>query len=312
MTAGQRGKLAALRAVTWLACHLPERPLHRCFAAIGAALYLVDGTRRDLARRNLTRICAWLVAEGRATPRVARAARDRRAMDRLVRSAFSHHARYYLEVLRISTLTGAYLEARLDFGDWEPIRAGFRAVTEKRGLMYIGMHYASMEVPARYAILQTGAIALTPMETVDDPAIQAWAEEQRQPIGLEIIDPARGGRRMLAYAREGGLLTVVGDRPLAGTARPVELFGAPAMLPVGPALVAVETGITCQIAVSRRTGLGTYEIDLHELAVPAPGGPLRERMATFMAAEARAMEGIVAVAPEQWWTCMYPIWDDIR
>jgi hypothetical protein len=35
-------------------------------------------------------------------------------------------------------------------------------------------------------------------------------------------------------------------------------------------------------------------------------------MATFMAAEARAMEGIVAVAPEQWWTCMYPIWDDIR
>ena len=35
-------------------------------------------------------------------------------------------------------------------------------------------------------------------------------------------------------------------------------------------------------------------------------------MAAFLAAEARAIETLVAPAPEQWWTIMYPIWDDIR
>jgi KDO2-lipid IV(A) lauroyltransferase len=312
VTPSQRAELAALRAATWLACHLPDRPLHRVFHALGAAAYLTRPTRRDLARRNLTRICAWLVAEGRATPRVARAARDARAMDRLVRDAFGHHARYYLEVLRRPTLSREYLEARIDFGDWRPIDAAFEALAAGRGLMYLGLHLGSMEVPAQYAILRTGRTMMTLMETVADPAMQAWVVEQRQPIGLEIVDPAASGNRLLAYARAGGLVGIVCDRPIVGAARPTELFGAPADLPVGPALVAIGTAVACQIAVARRTGYGTYQLSLLELAPPEAGQPMRSRVAAFLAAEARAIETLVEPAPEQWWTIMYPIWDDIR
>ena len=312
MTAGQRTRLAALRAATWLACHLPDRAMHRIFHLVGAASYLAQPARRDLVRRNLTRICAWLLTEGRATPRVARAARDPRAMDRLVRDAFGHHARYYLEVLRRRTLTRGYLEARLDFGDWGPILAGFGELAAGRGLMYLGLHYGSMEVPAQYAIIRTGRTMLTLMETVADPAMQAWVTEQRKPIGLEIVDPANGGGRLVAWAREGGLVGIVCDRPIVGAARPTELFGSEAMLPVGPALVAIDTGIACQMAVARRTGYGTYEIDLHDLAPPEAGRPMRVRVAAFLAAEARMIERIVAPAPEQWWSTMYPIWGDIQ
>jgi lauroyl/myristoyl acyltransferase len=312
MTPGQRARLGMLRAATWLACRLPDRPLHRIFHVVGAASYLAQPDRRDLVRRNLTRICTWLVAEGRATPRVARAARDPKAMDRLVRDAFGHHARYYLELLRRKTLTRDYLEARIDFGDWGPIDAAFDRLAAGRGLMYIGLHYGSMEVPAQYAIHRSGKTMLTPMETVADPAMQAWVMEQRQPIGLEIIDPINGGRRLLAWGRGGGLVGIVGDRPIVGAARPTELFGSPAALPVGPALVIVETGIACQMAAARRTGYGTYEIALLDLAAPEAGQTMRARVAAFLATEARGIEAIVAPAPEQWWTIMYPIWDDIR
>jgi KDO2-lipid IV(A) lauroyltransferase len=279
---------------------------------IGAASYLAQPARRDLARRNLTRICAWLVAEGRATPRVARAARDARAMDRLVRDAFGHHARYYLEVLRRQTLSREYLEARIDFGDWRPIDAAFAELAAGRGLMYLGLHLGSMEVPAQYAIIRTGKTMMTLMETVADPAVQAWVVEQRQPIGLEIVDPAQSGNRLLAWARAGGLVGIVCDRPLVGAARPTELFGMPANLPVGPALVAIGTGILCQIAVARRNGYGTYELEIIELATPEAGQPMRARVAAFLTAEARAIQTLVEPAPEQWWTIMYPIWDDIR
>lgn len=312
MTPSQRVKLAGLRAATWIACHLPERPLHRLFHVVGAASYLAQPTRRELARRNLTRVCAWLVEEGRATPRVARAARDPRAMDRLVRDAFSHHARYYLEVLRVPTFTRDYLDGHLKIHDSGPPDAGFDGLAAGRGLMYLGLHYGSMEIPGRYAILRSGKTMLTPMETVGDPVMQAWVVGQRLPIGLEIIDPAGGAHRLVAWARAGGLVGIVSDRPIAGAARQTELFGAPAMLPVGPALVAMETGIPCQIAVARRTGYGTYEIGLIDLAIPEAGQPMRIRVAAFLAAEARAIETLVAPAPEQWWTIMFPIWDDIR
>lgn len=233
-------------------------------------------------------------------------------MDRLVRDAFSHHARYYLEVLRRQTLTMDYLEAHIEFGGWESILNGFEALETGRGLMYVGLHYGSMEVPAQYAITRTGQIMLTPMETVADPAMQAWVVEQREPIGLEIIDPALGSSRLLAWARKGGLVGIVCDRPIVGAARPTELFGVPAQLPVGPALVAIGTGIKSQIAAARRTGYGTYRIDLFDLPTPAPDQPMRARVAAFLAAEARAIETLVAPAPEQWWTIMFPIWDDIR
>jgi KDO2-lipid IV(A) lauroyltransferase len=178
--------------------------------------------------------------------------------------------------------------------------------------MYLGLHLGSMEVPAQYAIIRTGKTMMTLMETVADPAVQAWVVEQRQPIGLEIVDPAQSGNRLLAWARAGGLVGIVCDRPLVGAARPTELFGMPANLPVGPALVAIGTGILCQIAVARRNGYGTYELEIIELATPEAGQPMRARVAAFLTAEARAIQTLVEPAPEQWWTIMYPIWDDIR
>ncbi len=312
MTLTQRLELTALRAATWLACHLPDRPLHRLFHVVGAASYLAQPARRDLVRRNLERICTWLVAEGRATPRVARAAKDPRAMERLVRDAFGHHARYYLELLRRPTLTMDYLESRIDFGDWGPIETAFEGLAAGRGLMYLGLHMGSMEVPAQYAIFRSGKVMLTPMETVKDPAMQTWVVEQREPIGIEIVDPTNSSPKLLAWARAGGLVGIVCDRPIVGAARPTELFGATAMLPVGPAMVALATGIPAQIAAARRTGYGTYALGLLDMVAPPAGGPLRTRVADYLAAEARAIETIVAPAPEQWWTIMYPIWDDIR
>ena len=312
MTPSQRATLAALRVTTWLACRLPDAPLHRFFHVVGAASYLVRPARRDLARRNLTRICTWLVAEGRATPRVTRAARDPRAMDRLVRDAFGHHARYYLEIIRRRTLTLEYLEEHVAVADWAPLEAAFDKLAAGRGLMYLGLHYASMEIAGRYAILKTGKTMLTVMETVDDPAMQAWVVGERQPIGLEIVDPATGPERILAWARGGGLIGIVCDRPIVGAARPTELFGAPAMLPAGPAMVVIATGIPTQVAVTRRTGYGTYELGHVDLAAPRVDQPMRARVAAVLAAEARAIETLVAPAPEQWWTIMHPIWDDIR
>ena len=97
------------------------------------------------------------------------------------------------------------------------------------------------------------------------------------------------------------------DRAVSGGGARVELFGAPARLPLGPAVLALESGAPAWAVAVRRTGLGTYATRVEPLAVPA-GGSRRERLAAFLDAQARTFERLIADAPEQWWTLFFPIW----
>jgi KDO2-lipid IV(A) lauroyltransferase len=83
------------------------------------------------------------------------------------------------------------------------------------------------------------------------------------------------------------------------------------MLPLGPAMLAVESGAPLFVTGVRRTGIGRYVGRLDAVAVPAEGSR-RERVTAAMAGLASAFERIVAAAPEQWWAVFFPIWPDLE
>ncbi len=66
--------------------------------AAGELWYRVSPNRRRQARANLARVCEGLAASGRGTALARRAAVDPEALERTVRAAFRHAARYYVEV----------------------------------------------------------------------------------------------------------------------------------------------------------------------------------------------------------------------
>jgi len=310
-TGGERLAAATVAATSSLVCRLPEALLHRLFDLLGAGHYLVARRRRELARKNLARVCGWLTERGMATPRVARAARDQRALEGLVRDAFRHHARYYLEVMRTTTIGDAYLAGHLAFERREQVDGLLAAPGEGvAGSLFVGLHFGSMELPARYAVVRTGRPVLTLQETLANPALHAWFSRQRAAVGLEIRDPARALRPLVGRIRGGGVVALVADRDLDGTGRRTELFGAPASLPVGAALVAIEAGVPAWAVAARRTGWTTYAVRVEPVEAPPPGH-LRERVPAFLAAEARAFERLIADAPEQWWTVLFPIWEEV-
>jgi KDO2-lipid IV(A) lauroyltransferase len=308
---GQRLAAALVAGASWLVCRLPDALLHRLFDLLGAGHYLVNRRRRRLARRNLARVCGWLTERSMASPRVARAAGDARALERLVRDAFRHHARYYLEVMRTTTFTDAHLARHLTFERQEHVDGLLGARGEGvAGPLFVGLHFGSMELPARYAVVRAGRPVLTLQETLANPALHAWFSRQRAAVGLEIMDPARALRPLVERIRGGSIVALVADRDLDGTGRRTELFGAPASLPVGPALVAIEAGVPAWAVAARRTGWTTYAVRLEPVEIP-PAGHLRKRVPAFLAAEARAFERLIADAPEQWWTVLFPIWEEV-
>jgi KDO2-lipid IV(A) lauroyltransferase len=115
----------------------------------------------------------------------------------------------------------------------------------------------------------------------------------------------------MAALERGEPVGIVGDRDLTGGGMPVQLFGAPTSLPIGPALVAIETGApTYGVLIRRATG-GRFVGRLDPLPIPS-GASRRERVAAFLEAEARWFERQVARAPEQWWAVFFPIWPDLE
>jgi KDO2-lipid IV(A) lauroyltransferase len=309
MTGG--GRLAALRgraliAASWLACRLPEGPLVHLAEFAGDLWYRATPDRAAQARRNLRRVVMALAADGRGSAAVRAAATDPRALERLVRRAYRHAARYYLEVARTPAIAPEDIADRMTIETPDIVAGAFGG----DAVIFVGLHFGSLELPGLLLASQVGG-AVAPMETIDDPGLQDWFVRTRGAMGIRIVGLREARRELLAALRDGTSVGLVGDRDLTGGGILTELFGAPANLPLGPAMLAVESGATPYVVGVRRTTPGHYIGWLETIVVPA-NGSRRERVTATTGAMAAAFERVVATAPEQWWAVFFPIWPDLE
>ncbi len=296
-----------LFALSAVLTHLPERPLMRVAWVMGGALYRAQPARRRLVRANLERVCTFLVSANMASAATAAAARDAKQLDRLTRAAFGHYVRSYVEGATLQRYKSAKALARVVPDDPALADEAF-AVGGTGPRIVIGLHFGALEIPALWATAR-GMPITAPMETVADPDIQSYFEHSRGSIGLTVV-PLKGAVAKVrdALARH-ETVALVADRTLSGTGALVEFFGAPARLPAGPAVLALETHAPAWVVAARRAG-SKYPTRIERVEMARTGTP-KERVAGFMAAQVDAFERVIADAPEQWWTLFFPIWDDI-
>jgi KDO2-lipid IV(A) lauroyltransferase len=307
-TIGARLRVRAIVAASWLACRLPERPLLALADLTGDLAYRLAPERRRRARRNLARIAGWLAAHEIGTPEVRAAARDGRALTRLVRAAFRNSARYYVQLARAPVVDAAYLERHLVIEDRETVEG---LLTAPGGKLFVGMHLGWFELPALIAVALTGRPAIVPSEALADRELQAYMLRTRETLGVRLIGLAEARRVLAGALRNGEIVGLLGDRDITGGGIETELFGAPAPLAAGPALLALETDVTPYVFGVRRDAAGVFRASLEPVPMPADG-TRRERVSAFLAAEARVFERFIAEAPEQWLAVFHPIWPDLE
>ncbi len=300
-----RGRL--MLTASWLACRLPERPLYRFAELIGELWYRLTPGRAAQARRNLRRVVHALDGSGRGSAPVRAAATDPRALERLVRSAYRHAARYYVEVARNPSVSRAFVDERLALDTPELIA---EAVVPGKAVLFVGLHFGSVEMAVIFLAFQVGE-TVTPMETIDDAGLQAYFERTRGVAGIRLVGLAEARRELTHALRNGIPVGLVGDRDLTGGGTTVPLFGAPALMPMGPAMLAVETGVPTYAMTVRRAEEGHFRGKIIPIEVPAEG-TRRERVTTTMTRLASAFEDLIADAPDQWWAVFFPIWPDLE
>jgi phosphatidylinositol dimannoside acyltransferase len=295
--------------------HLPDGPLHRIAYALGGLLYLFQPARRRLVRANLERVVTWLVAHDMANPQVSAAASDAKTLDRLTRAAFGHYLRGYLENATLPRYDTPEKLRRVQADDWSVADQAFKSGPKGKSgrLIIVSLHFGAIEIPALWATRTLGGRITAPMETIGDPGLQAYFERARGGTGMNVIPTHGAAAELRAALERDEIVALVADRAVGGVGSAVELFGAAARLPAGPALLSDESGAPAWLIVTRRVGWGDYRTRIERI-VPAAtdGGSRRDRLAAFLDAEARAFERAIADAPEQWWTVFFQIWPDIK
>jgi KDO2-lipid IV(A) lauroyltransferase len=251
-----------------------------------------------MARKNLSRVYTY--RDGVAP--------KRSALDRGVALLFEHHVRFYIETARAPRHARTIIATRVRLESEEAVRAAF--TSGSGGAIFLAAHFGAIELPGSILADRSGMKPVAPMEELGNPVLQRWMLRVRgEGLGLRII-PAHGAAAVMsAELAAGGIVGLVGDRNIVGRGVPVSLFGAPARLPIGAGLLAVESGARLFVAAVIREDRGLYTGYIRQVEVPTAGDRM-ERTKVALVGVAAAFEELISKAPEQWWTLFYPIWDD--
>ena len=287
----------------WLLCRIPERPLQVVADLFGGAWYRLARGRRRTARENLARVTRWMAEHEVGSERGRAAGTNPRALEALVKDAFRHSVRYNLILARGPIMDAKYVARWLVIETPEIMDS---ALAEPNGALFVGLHMGSNELPALYLAQKTGRPSWAPTQTLGDPLLQAYMVRSRATLGLRLVELQSARRELAEALRRGDPVGILADRDFTGGGIEVPLFGAKASLPIGGALLALETGAVPHVYGVRRDDAGVYRLRMERVPLPAEGSR-RERVTGYLAAEAHAFERFIAVAPEQWFAIFFPI-----
>lgn len=216
------GYAAGWRALRWL----PERAAYAGFDRIADEVFRRNGRGVRRLRDNLA---------------TATRAVDQEYLETLNRDAVRSYLRYTCEAFRLPSWGPEGLVARTRTVGEEEFRALYAAGS---GLIVPLPHMGNWDWAGAWACA-TGMPVMTVAERLKPERLYDEFVAYRTTLGMQIL-PLTGGEatvpRLEGWLREGGLVCLLADRDLSRTSVEVELCGARARLPRGPATLARHTG----------------------------------------------------------------------
>lgn len=280
-----RAQAAGWLAVWEVARLLPEALAFRLADLGGLIAHRYARAARGAVTRNLARV----VAE---------------PSEAMLRAAFRSYARYWIEAFRAADLEPGDLDRRTTTQGFEHLDG---ALERGRGVVVVLAHHGSWDVAARWAETHGYHMAVV-AEVLRPRRLFARFVELREVIGLEVVPLRRGAEARELLAPLGGVLAanhlvgLLADRDLSGRGAPVSLFGEPATVPRGPAVLALRTGAAIvPISMLQRPGRRWHLRVLPEVDVSG----LDADAAT--ARVAAAIEDLIRLDPVQW-HCFSRVW----
>ena len=273
--------------VAWkLVRELPE-PVAYALGGVGGRVFQrLDRDRREALTANL----AQVLGPGTGP----------RELRRAVQQGFASYGRYWVEAFRLEELTAADLRERLRIEGREHIDT---ALAGGRGAIFASPHIGNWDAGGAW-LAAVGYPATAVVERLKPAELYERFAVYRRALGMELLPLDHGAetlRGVVRALRANRLACLVCDRDLTGGGLEVRLFGARAVMPGGPASIALRTGaplLPCSVYHDRRPGY--WRAVVHPPLVPERSGDTRKDTFALTQRLADEFEDLIAAAPIQW------------
>ena len=279
-------------AFSALARAIPEGVAYT-LAQVAGSLAARRSKKRSIVEKNLSRLTG-------EPP-------QSRKVQKLVVAAYRSYARYWLETFRLVREGRDFFLARFQSTGEEHID---EVLARGKGCIIVVGHLGNWDaagawVGARGNRLVTVAEVLKPRRMFD------FFVDHRARLGMTIY-PAQAGvtERLVQAVNDGAVVAILGDRDLKGKGPVVTFCGEETTFPVGPAAVAMRTGVPIivagvygvELAGGKRGWLGDISapIELPDANDPDALQSLTQQVAT-------ALETAIKRRPEEWHV-FQPFW----
>lgn len=292
----ERLSSAAFSAGWGLVCRLPESVARALFNFGADIAWRRQGGGVQVLEGNLIRVLRTCSGFTETDPEFGQ---ELRALSRAVMRSY---ARYYLETFRLQTFPDERVQAGMHVNQ-ENVDLTLEHLKNGRGVIYALPHMGDFEQAGRWVILAGAGSIVAPAERLSPESVFQKFLSFREGLGMEIV-PTNGGPHpfgvMAQRLRAGKLVTIVADRDLSGTGVEVDFFGEKALLPAGPAALAVQTGAALMPVSCWFVGEAEWAAHVYD-EIPVPGsGTRKEKIAAMTQALATVFEQAIREHPEDW------------
>lgn len=283
---------AAFGAGWGLVCRLPESWARGLFRFGADIAWRREGPGVQVLEGNLVRVL-------RTDPGSPVDGAELRALSRRVMRSY---ARYYLETFRLQTIPNERILRGMHVNH-DVVDLALEHMKNGRGVIFALPHMGDYEQAGLWVNLAGAGSFTTVAERLEPESVFRKFLKFRESLGMEVL-PTRGGPHpfgvMARRLREGKLVCIVADRDLSDTGVEVDLFGEKALMPGGPAALAVQTGaalmpVSCWFEGETEWGAHVYD----EVPVPETG-TRNEKVAAMTQAMTTAFEHGIREHPEDW------------
>ena len=278
-------------ATAWfLVRHMPEKAAYRVARFAADQIYKRGGKQIDRLRSNYSRVRPELSGD---------------ELEKLVREGMRSYLRYWCDTFRLPS--------------WSPTKISSEVITENehfltdpvdegRGCVVSLPHAGNWDHAGAY-FCSKGYKVVTVAEHLEPEKLFRKFLSYREKIGMEVLDASARSLGVLSQRlRAGGLVALVADRDLSRSGVNVEFFGYPSRMPIGPAILSIQTGAPLITAFVSYEPKGIRIVFQKAIEVP-DNGTQSEKAAAMIQESAKRFEDHIRERTVDW-HMLQRIWID--
>ena len=275
---------------TGLVALIPAGLVDAMAARLGRLVYRRAGSRADRLRANLRVVVGSDATDSR--------------IESLAEGVYAAYGQYQAEFFTMHW-PDLWGRRRRLVVDETTLR---QAKGQGNGVVLFGIHAGNWDLAASECARRYGAFH-SAGESVEPAWLGLLTNRVRRGAGTRLYDPMNAARPLLRALRNGDIIGLVADRPVAGPGVDVKLCGRTAHLPVGPVWLALRNGAPMLPTAIERQPDGTVIVEFLDQVELSDLKPNAEGIAVGVQRMADALTVLIRRAYPSWFA-LQEVWTD--